>query len=112
MSQKNQKKKNIDGKVPETKIAPQKVFKCTKSQRELYNTKKSQYNEGIRSIIDEYSKVTSERMTLMLESFAEELGINYVTEEWNFDERTMQFSKKEVIKKKELPLRGKEDGIV
>jgi len=109
MSQKNQKKKNTDGKVPETKVAPPKVYKCTKSQRQLFNTKKVQYNEGIRNIIDEYQKVTSERMTLMIEGFAEEMGIDYAIEEWDFDERTMQFSKKEITKEAEkLPLRGKE----
>ncbi len=100
------KAKNTTGNVPETKVAPPKVYKCTKSQCQLFNTKKGQYNEGIRSIIDEYSKVTSERMTLMLEGFAEELGIDYTIESWNFDERTMQFSKKEAPKGKGLPLRG------
>lgn len=104
----NSKKKDTKSKVPETKAAPPKVYKCTKSQRELYNTKKSQYNAGMRGIIDEYSKVTSERMTLMIESFAEEMGIDYVVDSWDFDERTMQFSKKEA---KKLPVKGKEDGI-
>lgn len=100
MSQKNQKKKNTTGKVPETKIAPAKVVKCTKSQRELLNAKKNQYNEGMRKIIDEYSKVTSERMTSIIEGFGEELGIDIVGENWRFDERTMQFIKQGEIEKK------------
>ena len=101
-------KKNITGKVPETKVAPPRVYKCTKSQRQLFKTKRGQYNEGIRNIIDEYGKVTSDRMTLMIEGFAEELGIEYTVENWKFDERTMQFTKAEekkaekakVVKKK------------
>ena len=94
------KKKNTDGKVPETKVAPPKVYKCTKIQRQLFKTKRGQYNEGIRNIIDEYGKVTSDRMTLMIEGFAEELGIEYTVENWNFDERTMQFTKTEEKKAK------------
>ena len=96
----NSKKKKTTGKVPETKVAPPKVYKCTKIQRQLFNTKKGQYNEGIRNIIDEYSKVTSDRMTLMIEDFAEELGVEHTIEDWNFNERTMQFTKKEEKKVK------------
>lgn len=83
------------GKVPPTKIAPPTTKKLTKTQRELFVTKKKEHNEGIQVIIDKYSKLSAEIFDKLFIVFAEELGIDIVGENWDFDHNTFQFKKKE-----------------
>ena len=83
------------GKVPETKIAPPTTKKLTKSQEELYVTKRKEHNDGIQLIIDKYSKLSAEIFDKLLKVFAEELGVDIVGENWDFDHNTFQFAKKE-----------------
>ena len=83
------------GKVPETKIAPPTTIKCTKTQRELFTTKRNGYNEDMKIIIDIFNKVTSERLGIIVDNFIEELKIDIIAENWSFDANSMQFTKAE-----------------
>ena len=81
------------GKVPETKVEAPTIIKCTKTQRELFTTKRNGYNEDVKIIIDIFNKVTSERLGIIVDNFIEELKIDVVNEDWSFDQNSIQFTK-------------------
>ncbi len=87
------KSKNTTGKVPETKIAPPTTIKCTKTQRELFVTKRNQYNEDIRAIMELCNKPVAENLGKIMDTFIEELGINIVDENWSFDANSLTFTR-------------------
>lgn len=89
------KKKNTTGKVPETKVAPPTTIKLTKTQRELFVTKRNQFNEDMKAIIDLFNKPTSEILGKLVDNFIEELKINVIDENWSFSADTLQFTKTE-----------------
>lgn len=82
-------------KVPPTKVSPPTTIRCTKTQRELFNTKRSQLNEDAKVVIDIFNRQSSERLGIIVDNFIEELGIDIVGENWKFDPNAMQFSKEE-----------------
>lgn len=63
--------------------------KLSKSQRQLFKTWEAEY----RSQMGAFSGVLNENLNLKLERIAEELGINIEDGGWNFDARTMAFTK-------------------
>ncbi|KKL74867.1 hypothetical protein LCGC14_2060610 [marine sediment metagenome] len=89
------KAKNTEGKVPSTKIAPPTVIKCTKTQRELFIMKRDAANAGIKIIVDEYNKQSSENLGKIVDAFIEELKIDVENENWSFDAQSVQFTKQE-----------------
>ena len=97
-------KKKTTGKVLPTKIAPPKTVRLTKTQRELYLTKRNSHRDGMKIIIDEYSKLSEENLGKTAETFAEELKIDIINEAWRWDANTLQFIKEE--EKKGLPKRA------
>ena len=88
------------GKVPATKIAPPTTIKLTKTQRELFVTKKNQFNEDMKAVIDLYNKPTSEILGKLVDNFIEELKIDIIAENWSFDANSMQFTKTAKAEKK------------
>ena len=78
-------KKNIEGKVPPTKVDKPTTIKLNKTQRELFATKRNQFNEGMKAVIDEYNKLSSEILGKLVDNFIEELGIDVQNEDWSFD---------------------------
>lgn len=93
-------KKNTEGKVLPTKVAPPTTIKCTKTQRELFATKRNAYNDDLKIIIDIFNKVSSERLGIIVDNFIEELKIDIVNENWQFDANAMQFTKTTKTEKK------------
>ena len=83
------------GKVPETKIAPPTTVKLNKTQRELFATKRNQFNEDMKTVIDTFNKLSSEILGKLVDNFIEELQIDVQTEDWSFDANSMQFTKTE-----------------
>lgn len=87
------KAKNTTGKVPETKVEAPTIIKLTKTQRELFVTKRNQANEGVQIIVGEYNKLSAEILGKLVGNFIEELGINIVDETWSFDANSMTFTR-------------------
>ena len=87
-------------KVPPTKVAPPTTVKLTKTQRELFITKRNTSNEGLQAVINEFNKLNSEILGKLVDNFIEELKIDVVNEDWSFDANSMQFSKAEKKKEK------------
>ena len=87
--------KNTKGKggVPETKIPPPTTVKLNKTQRELFVTKRNQFNEGVQSVVAEYNKLSSEILGKLVDTFIEELSIDIIGENWSFDANTLAFKK-------------------
>ena len=83
------------GKVPETKILPPTTKKLNKTQRELFATKRNQFNEDMKIVIDTFNKLSSEILGKLVDNFIEELEIDIVNENWSFDANSMQFTKTE-----------------
>ena len=83
------------GKVPETKIAPPTTIKLNKTQRELFATKRNQFNEDMKVVIDTFNKLSSEILGKLVDTFIEELKIDIVNENWSFDANALQFTKQE-----------------
>lgn len=81
--------------VPSTKVEPPKTIKLTKTQRELFITKRNAHNEGLKVTIDEYNKLSSEILGKLVDDFIVELNIDVIGENWSFDANTMQFEKQE-----------------
>lgn len=80
------------GNVPETKVPPTTV-KLTKTQRELFATKRNGFNEGIQAIAIEYNKLSAEILGKLVDNFIEELKIDVQNENWEFDANNMQFTR-------------------
>ena len=80
-------------KVPPTKIAPPTTIKLNKTQRELFATKRNQFNEDMKTVIDTFNKLSSEILGKLVDNFIEELEIDVQNEDWSFDANTLQFSK-------------------
>lgn len=89
------KRKNVSGKVPETEIKAPTTIKLTKTQRELFVTKRNQFNEDMKAMIDLFNKPTSEILGKLVDNFIEELKINVIDENWSFSADTLQFTKTE-----------------
>lgn len=89
------KKKNTAGKVPATKIEPPTTIKLTKTQRELFVTKRAAGNKSLNIIADEFNKQVGENLGKLIDTFAEELGIDIAGEDWDFSPTTLQFEKRE-----------------
>ena len=87
--------KNTNGKVPETKVKPPTTIKLNKTQRELFATKRNQFNEDMKTVIDTFNKLSSEILGKLVDNFIEELSIDVVNQNWSFDANSMQFSKTE-----------------
>ena len=81
------------GKVPETKVEAPTTIKLNKTQRELFATKRNQFNEGMKAVIDEYNKLSSEIPGKLVDNFIEELEIDIVGENWQFDANAMAFTR-------------------
>jgi hypothetical protein len=94
------KKKNTEGKVPVTKVEKPTTVKLNKTQRELFVTKRNQFNEGVQAVVGEYNKLSSEILGKLVDNFIEELGINIVEENWSFDANSMQFTKEKEKEKR------------
>lgn len=92
--------KDKAGKVPDTKIAPPTTIKLTKTQRELFVTKRNQFNEDMKTVIDTFNKLSSEILGKLVDNFIEELKIDIVGENWSFDQNAMQFTKTVKAEKK------------
>ena len=88
-------KKNTEGKVPSTKVLPPTTVRWTKTQRELFTTKRNQLNADAQTVIDVLNKSSSEILGKIVDTFAEELKIDTVNENWDVEGNTMQFVKKE-----------------
>jgi len=86
-------KKNTTGKVIKTKIEGPKTVKLTKSQRDLFTTKRAAFNESLESIGGEFNKLTGEILGKMIDTFIEELKIDTVKEDWRFNANALQFDK-------------------
>ena len=91
------KTKNTKGKVPETKVEKPTTVKLNKTQRELFVTKRNQFNEGAQAIMGEYNKLSSEILGKLVDNFIEELKIDVQNEDWEFNANALQFNK---VKKK------------
>ena len=89
------KAKNTTGKVPETKVEAPTTIKLNKTQRELFVTKRNQFNEDMKAMIDLFNKPTSEILGKLVDNFIEELKIDIVSENWSFDANTLAFKKEE-----------------
>ena len=87
--------KDKAGKVPETTVKPPTTIKLNKTQRELFATKRNQFNEDMKTVIDTFNKLSSEILGKLVDNFIEELGIDIVKETWAFDANSMQFTKTE-----------------
>lgn len=83
------------GKVPETKVEAPTTIKLNKTQRELFATKRNQFNEDMKTVIDTFNKLSSEILSKLVDNFIEELEIDIVGENWSFDANSMQFTKTE-----------------
>ena len=88
------KKKNTKGNVPSTKVEAPKVIKLTKTQRELFVTKRNAGNESLNVIVGEVNKHITENLSKIVDTFIEELKID-VNEDWLFDANTLQFTKQD-----------------
>ena len=97
------------GNVPETKVEKPTTVKLNKTQRELFVTKRNQFNEGAQAVMGEYNKLSSEILGKLVDNFIEELKIDVQNEDWEFNANALQFTKKKASK---LPLRGKDNGAV
>lgn len=86
------KTKNTTGKVPETKVDEPKVIKGTKSQRELFFKQRDEINKIIGDL---NNYLSGNVLGKSVENFMEELGIDVVNEDWEFDSRTVQFTRRE-----------------
>ena len=93
-------KKNTEGKVPPTKVAPPTTIKLNKTQRELFATKRNQFNEDMKTVVDTFNKLSSEILGKLVDNFIEELEIDVINENWSFDQNAMQFTKQEKNVKK------------
>jgi hypothetical protein len=93
------KVKNTTGKVPETKVEKLTTVKLNKTQRELFVTKRNQFNEGAQAVMGEYNKLSSEILGKLVDNFIEELKIDVQNEDWEFNANALQFNK--VEKKKQ-----------
>ena len=89
------KDKKGKGNVPETKVSPPTVIKCTKTQRELFIMKRDAANAGIKIIVDEYNKQSSENLGKVVDDFIEELKIDVENENWSFDAQSVTFTRQE-----------------
>lgn len=89
------KKKNTEGGVPPTKVESPKVIKLNKTQRELFVTKRNQFNEDMKTVIDTFNKLSSEILGKLVDNFIEELGVDIVGEKWSFDANALEFKKSE-----------------
>jgi len=88
-------KKNTKSKVPATKVEGPKTVKLTKSQKDLFTTKRATFNESLESIGAEFNKLTGEILGKMIDTFIEELKIDVVKENWRFNANALQFDKVE-----------------
>lgn len=86
-------KKNTEGKVPETKVTPPTTIPLTKTQRELFITKRNQYNEDLKAMIELHNKPVTENLGKLVDTFIEELGIDVANQNWSFDANTLNFKK-------------------
>lgn len=108
----NSKKKNTTGNVLKTKVEPLKTVNLTKSQGKLFVAMRKAHREGMKVIIDEYSKLSEELLTDAIGGFGEELKINAVDDNWQFDQNKLQFTR--VIEKpvkKGLPVRAESEEV-
>ena len=80
-------------KVPPTKVAPPTTIKCTKTQRELFVNNRNQLNEDAQTVLAVLNKNSSEILGKMVDNFYEELGIDIVIENWEFDANAVLFRK-------------------
>ena len=94
------KTKNTTGGVPPTEVKKPDVVKLNKTQRELFATKRNQFNEDMKTVIDTFNKLSSEILGKLVDNFIEELEIDIVGENWNFDANAMQFTKTAKAEKK------------
>ena len=86
-------KKNTTSKVPATKVEGPRTVKLTKSQKDLFTTKRATFNEMLESVGQEFNKLTGEILGKMIDTFIEELEIDTVKEDWRFDANALQFVK-------------------
>jgi len=85
-------KKNTEGKVPPTKVAPPTTIKCTKTQRELY----IKHKEEIAEILGNLQNVLIKYILAKdADNFVEELNLDVQNEDWSFDQNALQFTKTE-----------------
>ena len=82
-------------KVPPTKIDPPTTIKLTKTQRELFVTKRTNGNNSLKIIVDEFNKQLGENLGKLVDVFIEELKIDVAGEDWDFDPNTLQFNRRE-----------------
>lgn len=79
------------GGVPETKVEKPTTIPLTKTQRELFITKRNQYNEDLKAMIELHNKPVTENLGKLVDTFIEELSINIIDENWSFDANTLLF---------------------
>lgn len=88
-------KKNTAGKVPATKIDPPTTIKLTKTQKELFVTKRTAANKSLNIIVDEFNRQVGENLGKLIETFGEELEIDTINEDWDFVPDKLEFKKRE-----------------
>ena len=87
------KAKNTTGNVPATKSskAPS-VIKLTKSQRLLFN----KHREEIGKVLSDLSSyLSSNILAADVDTFIEELKIDVVNEDWDWDVQALEFRRRE-----------------
>ena len=86
-------KAKTDGKVPSTTVAPPKTINCTKTQKELFQTRQRQGQEGGQVIMGKYNEQLSINLGKLIDDFILELKIDTEQENWTFDADKMQFKR-------------------
>jgi len=79
-------------KVPPTKLDEPSVINLTKTQKELFNTKRNEINEKAGAIMNYMSQ---EILGKLVDQFIVELNIDVENQDWQFDARLLRFNKVE-----------------